>query len=69
MAQIPTAFYVAIGILVLANLGVIISLVTFIFKAGMFVSETRSGIKDAKETSVRAHKRIDLLESTVHKHI
>jgi fructose-specific phosphotransferase system IIC component len=60
--QIPTSVYVIIGTLIIANLGTILTVLTFIFKGGMFVAETRSGIKDAKEAAVRAHKRIDKLE-------
>ncbi len=59
---IPTSFFVAIGVLVLCNMGVIVSLVVFIFKAGMFVSTTKAGITDAKQCAVRAHDRIDKIE-------
>lgn len=57
--NIPTSLYVVVGLLVVGNFGVIISLLTLIFKAGMFVAATRDGIKNAKDTAVRAHKRID----------
>lgn len=57
--QIPTSVYVLVGTLVVANLGVVFTVLTFIFKGGMFVAETKAGIKDAKDTGVRAHKRID----------
>ena len=57
--EIPTSAYVLVGSLLVANLGVVVSMLTFIFKAGMFVSDTKSGIKDAKDTAIRAHKRID----------
>lgn len=59
--SLPTNFYVVVGVLVVANLSVLISVITFIFKAGMFVSTTKAGIEDAKSTAVRAHKRIDKL--------
>ena len=62
MSEIPTSAYVIVGALVLANLGTILSVLAFIFKAGQFVSETKIGISDAKETAIRAHKRIDLIE-------
>ena len=62
MALIPTGVYVSIGVLFLGNLTVIVTLLTFIFRGGMFVAETKGGIKDAKETAVRAHKRIDEVE-------
>lgn len=61
-SQIPSSFYITVGVLVLGNLTVILTLLTFIFKGGMFVAETKGGIKDAKDTAVRAHKRIDDVE-------
>jgi hypothetical protein len=62
MANIPTSFYAIIGVLIVANFSSLIALIVFIFKAGMFVADTKAGILDAKETGVRAHKRIDKLE-------
>lgn len=62
MTEIPQVFYYSIGILVIGNLSVIITLLTFIFKAGYFVAETKDGIKDSKDTGIRAHKRIDKIE-------
>lgn len=59
MSQLPTSFYIAVGFLVIANLGTIGTMLAFIFKAGMFVADTKAGIKESKETAVRAHKRID----------
>lgn len=63
-AQIPTSVYIMVGTLIVANIGTVITVLTFIFKGGMFVAETRSGIKDAKDAAVRAHKRIDKFEET-----
>jgi hypothetical protein len=60
--EIPTSVYVIVGTLIVANIGTIMTVLTFIFKGGMFVAETRSGIKDAKEAAVRAHKRIDVIK-------
>lgn len=59
VAEIPTSVYVTIGIMVVANLSVLVTLATMLFKAGMFVSETRTGIKDAKDCAVRSHRRQD----------
>lgn len=61
--EIPQSVYILVGTLIIANIGTVITVLTFIFKGGMFVAETRTGIRDAKETSVRAHKRIDVLEN------
>lgn len=63
--NIPTSFYIMVGALVIANIGTLGAFVTFIFKAGMFVATTKAGIKDAKETAVRAHLRIDDLKKGV----
>lgn len=63
-AQIPSSFYVIAGTLIVANLGTLLTVLVYIFKGGMFVAETKAGIKDAKDAAVRAHKRIDKLEST-----
>lgn len=59
MAELPAPFYAVVGILIVTNLSAVGALIVFIFKCGMFVSDTRAGIKDAKETGVRAHLRID----------
>lgn len=56
---LPSSVYLVIGILSVGNLGVIISLLAFIFRAGMFVARTNAGIADAKGCAVRAHDRID----------
>ena len=63
LSQYPVAILIGVGLLVLSNLGVIITFITFIFKAGMFVSDTKAGISKAQETAVRAHRRIDELEN------
>jgi len=60
-SAIPTSFYIIVGVLVVANFSSLIALATFIYKAGMFVADTKSGIRDAKDSSVRAHIRIDKL--------
>ena len=62
-SAIPTSFYIIVGVLVVANFSSLIALATFIYKAGMFVADTKSGIRDAKDSSVRAHIRIDKLEN------
>lgn len=61
LPQLPQEFYIAIGILVLANLSVVLTVLTFIFKAGKFVATTEAGIVSAQETANRAHKRIDTI--------
>jgi hypothetical protein len=63
--SLPPVFLIAIGTLVVCNLGVIITVITFIFKAGMFVTATKMGIKDSKDAAIRAHKRIDGLEKSL----
>jgi len=63
MTELPSSVYMVVGILVVTNLATVGSLVVFIFKCGVFVSDTRLGIKDAKDASIRAHRRIDKLET------
>ncbi len=65
MTELPASVYAIVGILIVGNLATIGTLIVFIFKCGIFVADTRSGIKDAKAASVRAHKRIDRIESEV----
>lgn len=60
--EMPSWAYTIVGVLILSNLGVIITFITFIFKAGQFVARTDHGIKEAKDAAIRAHKRIDKLE-------
>jgi hypothetical protein len=62
MDQIPAAFYYVVGFILITNLSTLGALIVFIFKCGQFVSDTKHGIKDAKEAAVRAHKRIDKYE-------
>ena len=62
MTELPSSVYVVVGILVVTNLATVGSLIVFIFKCGLFVADTKSGIADAKASSVRAHLRIDKLE-------
>lgn len=57
--EIPKELYYIIGVLVVSNFGALAGLVTFIFKAGKFVANTESGISNAHDAAVRAHKRLD----------
>lgn len=63
MTEIPSALYAVVGILVVTNLSTVGALIVFIFKCGMFVAETKTGIREAREKAVRAHQRIDKLGS------
>lgn len=67
--EIPTSFYALLGFLLVSNFATLGTLIVFIFKVGMFVSDTRHGIKDAKDASVRAHNRISDLEKNMAKHL
>ena len=40
MTEIPTSFYIILGVMVVTNLTGIITMMTFIFKAGQFVATT-----------------------------
>ncbi len=65
MTEIPGSLYAIVGILVVTNLSTVGALIVFIFKCGIFVAETKSGITDAKEKAIRAHKRIDEITKTL----
>ena len=60
-AELPPSVYIVVGVLVLSNLSLVIPIITFFFKAGITKATHELGIKDAKETAVRAHKRIDII--------
>lgn len=62
MTELPSSLYAVVGILVVTNLATVGSLIVFIFKCGVFVSETKTGINDAKSSAVRAHLRIDKIK-------
>lgn len=64
--EIPVALYYIVGFMILTNLSTVGALIVFIFKAGMFVANTNSGISDAKNSAIRAHKRIDKHEEIHH---
>jgi hypothetical protein len=56
--HIPASFYAILGFLIVANLSTLGALVIFIFKVGVFVSATETGIAEA-------HRRIDKVETRV----
>lgn len=60
--EIPNSFYALLGFLLFSNFATLGTLIVFIFKVGMFVSDTKHGITDAKDCAVRAHGRIDDLK-------
>lgn len=59
MQEIPHSFYYLIGSLIIANLATIGSMLMVAFRATWWLSKLDSRVSDAKETAVRAHKRID----------
>lgn len=62
MTELPPGVYAVVGILIVTNLSTVGALIVFIFKCGMFVSDTKAGIADAKAKAIRAHKRIDRIQ-------
>ncbi len=69
MTELPTSFYAIAGILIVSNLGMIITFVGFIFKVGQYVANTKRDITEAKEMGVRAHKRINKLTNEGDMHV
>lgn len=60
--NIPNEVYYVAGVLLLANLGTIVSIMFAAFKAVWWASKLDSKVDDAKATAIRAHKRIDSFE-------
>lgn len=63
MTELPTQVYAIAGALLVSNIATLYALMRVLFKAGEFVANTNNGIKDAKECAVRAHERIDKIET------
>lgn len=63
MELIPDSFKYLIGALLLANLGTIGSILVFGGKAVWWISKLDARVDDAKETAIRAHKRIDSIST------
>ena len=65
MAELPSSAYYVAGALILTNISSFVSVLVLMFKVGIFVAETKLGIKDAKDAANRSHKRIDKVEEKV----
>lgn len=59
--NIPKELYYVAGVIILTNIGTIVSLLFAALKAAWWVSKLDSRVNEAKATAVRAHKRIDML--------
>lgn len=66
MEQMPSGVYLVVGILVLGNLGTILAIFRGIWWLSGEMRETKMNIIDAKETAIRAHKRIDKYEDKIY---
>lgn len=60
---LPTEAYYVAGVIVLTNIGTIVSLIFAAFKTVWWASKLDSRVDEARATAVRAHKRIDILEN------
>lgn len=63
--DIPKEFYYVAGVLLLTNLGTIISILFAAFKAVWWASKLDSRVSEARATAVRAHKRLDNMEGVL----
>lgn len=61
MEAIPQWIIYTIGTLIVANIGTIGSILLYGGKAVWWLSKLDSRVKEAQDTAVRAHKRIDTL--------
>ena len=60
--EIPQHIYVALGLLVVTNLGAIGTLLMVTFKAVWWSAKLESKVDECRGMAVRAHKRIDGIE-------
>lgn len=60
--NIPPSFYYVAGVLIVTNVGTIISLFYAALKSAWWLSKLDSRVADAKQSAIRAHKRIDDME-------
>ena len=65
MSQLPVSVYYVVGILVLANLGTIITVLTFIFKAGKWVGQTDIRLGKLEQDANAAHEKIRFVRGLV----
>ena len=69
--EIPVQFYAILGFIIVTQVGLIFTGLKMIFLAGKFfnrfeVTERKADREDgAREMAVRAHKRVDKIESMV----
>lgn len=61
--ELPSSIYYIAGAVILANVGTIATIIFASWRAVWWVSKLDSRVADAKAAAVRAHRRIDLLES------
>jgi hypothetical protein len=57
--SLPNEFYYIAGVLFVANVGTIVTILIAAMKTVWWASKLDSRVDDAKATAVRAHKRID----------
>lgn len=58
----PSVYYIA-GAVILTNVGTIVTLLYAALKAAWWMSKLDSRVSEAKAIGVRAHKRIDTMET------
>lgn len=64
MTNIPDSLYTLIGVLIIANVGTIVSVIVAALRSVWWMSKLDSRVDRAQETGNRAHKRIDKLEDS-----
>jgi hypothetical protein len=60
---LPAQFYYVAGVILLANIGTIVTVAFAAFRAIWWAAKLDSRVKETKDCAVRAHKRIDQLEA------
>ncbi len=65
MLEIPSEVYYIAGAIILTNVGTLVTLTIAAFRTVWWFSKLDSRVTEAKAMAVRAHKRIDSVESRI----
>ena len=69
--ELPSSIYYLVGMIVVSNLGVLITIIVAVLKGSFWLGKTLTKL-DAKadkasDSAIRAHKRIDVVEKEIHR--
>lgn len=61
---LPSEVYYVAGVILLANVGTIVTVGFAAMRAIWWAAKLDSRVKETKDCAIRAHKRIDILEAS-----